>query len=859
MTRSRVALAALALAATALLALVALSLALPRLIGGPEMRRLAEESAARALGRQIGYERPRVGILPPALVLERPWIAGAREGDERLLEAESLALELALWPLLERRLVVRSLDLEAPTLRLERSAAGLEVPLPPPPPEPSSGGPLVVERVKLRHATLVLRDTVVSPNVTTELEDLALDLERKSPGAPLALEGSFELRKGRVRASGSVDADGAVDLELAFDDLPLEAHAAYLGLAPDALAARVDGEARLRRPAGGAFGIEGRVVLGEGRLRLGDLEIGRGARARVALEGISEALHGRVDIDARAAKVAWPGIFSKAAGRPGELSGELRTAPSGALGIEGATLRIGELRARGRATVGATGTRVELRSDALSAEAAAALFPVMGSVPDLTGSLRIDDFRLETGQRFALTANPSLRDGVVRIGALEARGTLSLLLSLESTDPVAGSISIGAGDAAVALADILAKPAGVAARFASRIEIPADRSVAYRDARLEIGALAAEGAGTLDAGRLRLDLHTGQMDAVALAAVFPHVGRIPGIGGALALRRLHVETDPLVVDADAVLAGLSLTPGTPEPIRVDGPIAVRRETVRAAGLRVEVGGQPMTVDARVRLGAEPVYEMSGRMRGADAQAFLRGLVARRPALEGRLDLDAQFAGPLASRSLVETGAGTLRVHVAPGRIPGVSVLESSLAALSAVKRLSGLGAVLAEEEQEGSPGSGDRFRTLDATVRHARGISRTEDLRIVYPTYDLALAGEIDLVHGSLKMRGDLLLGQTLVSPFGRALGLFGLGCAMPNRIPIPEISGPVSDPSVRTDASYVVGFLTRCSPLERLGKLGKGVLGAPGALKKALGGGKTEPGEPEITPSPGADAGSAP
>jgi hypothetical protein len=127
-------------------------------------------------------------------------------------------------------------------------------------------------------------------------------------------------------------------------------------------------------------------------------------------------------------------------------------------------------------------------------------------------------------------------------------------------------------------------------------------------------------------------------------------------------------------------------------------------------------------------------------------------------------------------------------------------------------------------------GPGDRFETLDATVQQAQGVSRTDDLRIVYPTYALELAGELRVSEGTVKLRGDILIGEGLVGPIGTGLGLFGLGCAMPNRIPVPEVSGPMSDPRVRPDASYLLGFVTRCSPLGALEALGKGILGAPRA-----------------------------
>ena len=688
---ARLARAALVLASVVVLALVALALALPRLVDLPRLRHFAEETAFAALGRKIGYERPSIGLLPPALVLEGPWIAGAQEDGERLLEAESLALELELWPLLEGRFVPRSIEIEGPVLRLARGAGGLELPLPSGGVAPE-GGSFRVPRVKVVRGTLVLRDAVVSPLVTSELQDLALELDVEAPGAPLGVKGSFGLAGGRVDVAGSAGADGALDLELGLDAVPLGAHAAYLALSSAALAATLDGELRLQRRAGEPLGVAGRVSLHDGRVRLGALEIGSGAQARIALEGIPDATRGRIEIDAQSAQVAWPGVFSKPAGLPAALSGELRRGESGGLAFEGATLQIGELRAQGRASRGAGRTRVELRSD--------------------------------------------------------------------------------------------------------------------------------------------------RLDARALAAILPGVARIPGIGGALALRSARLETEPLVAVADVELLDLTLAPGTPEALRVRGPIDQRGQTARASGLAVEIGGQPMTVDGEVLLGDAPTYAIRARLRGADARAFLQAILPKPPRLEGRLDLDADLHGPLDSRSPVDTAEGRLRIHVAEGRIAGVSLLGSAVSALSALGQLSGLSLVLGTggPATPGPDGGGDRFRTFDATVQQAQGVSRTDDLRIVYPTYDVTLSGELRLSEGSVKMQGDILVGAELVGPIGKGLGLVGLGCAMPNRIPVPEISGPVSDLRVRPDAAYVLGFVTRCNPLAPLEAVGKGILEVPRALGGVLG-----------------------
>lgn len=763
-----VARATLALAGLVILALVALALALPHFVDHPRLRSWAEETAFRALGRRIGYGRPSIALFPPALVLERPWVAATEEGRERLVEAERLALELAIWPLLEHRLVARSVVIEGLVLRVERDADGLGLPALPGA-GGSGGGAIDVARVELVRAMLVLRDRTATPPSTSELRDIDLEIEPGGTAALLRLQGSFGLGGGRVAIAGRAEPDGSFALEL----------------------------------------------------------------------------------EARSAALAWEGVLRKPAGVPGAFSAALRSAESGGLAIERASLRIGELRCEGRAHVAADGMRVALRSDWMPAASARAIFPALATLPGLDGSLRIDALELASAPAFRLTLRQSLREGTLRVGALDARGASSITASLTSVDPIAGSVALDLGGAAVALGELVAKPAGMPSRVAADVAVAADGAIALRDAQIEIAGLSAEGEGSRAGERLRLDLRTGIVDARAAAAFLPDLAEIPEIGGAFALRSLRVETQPLAVRADVDLEGLLLTPGTPAPLRVHGPISLRDQTARASGLVVDVGGQPMALDGEIRLGEEPSFSVRARLRGADAKSFLRALLPRPPGLEGRLDLDADLSGPLGSASLVDSVAGDLRIHVAEGRIAGVSILDRALAAFQGVDRLTGLSRVLPQQGGASAEREGDRFHSLHATVRQAGGVSRTDDLRIAYPTYEVALAGELRLSESTLRMRGEVVFGDRLVGPIGRGLGLFDLACAVPNHLPIPEISGPLSDPRVRPDAAYLLGFVSRCKPLGALDAARRGILGVPRALGDALRRGARDPQEPAGDPQP--------
>jgi hypothetical protein len=687
--------AALVLAGALALALVAVLAALPRWAESPSARRRMEAIAREALGREVGYERPAVSLLPPSLVLERPWLAGPDPAGARLLEAERLSLRLAWLPLLAGRVVLEALVVEGPVVRIARSREGLELPA-----LSSAGGrgpgSLAVRRLDLRGATVVLRDSAVTPAVRSELHELDLELASEGREAPLWIAGAFVLGGGRVEASGSAAADGALDLALSFATLPLAAHAAYLSLPPEALAVVIDGEAHLRRDPGGSFDLEGRARLREGSVRLGGLALGRGAEAVVSLAGLPGAPRGRIEIDAQAAALALEGVFSKPAGEPAKLA-----------------TRIG---------------------------------------PGDRGGLVCEEVRL-------------------RLGGLEAEGR---------------------------------------ARFAE--------------------------------GRARLELASPTLDARALAALVPSLAEVPGLEGSLRIEDLVVETRPFSLTANVALEEVALAPGTAEPLRVRGALEVQQAAARAPSLAVEVGGQAAAVEGEISLAGGPAYALRVAAERVDAWPFLKGFLARAPGIEGRLDLAGELRGPLDTTSLVESAEGSLGIHVADGRLRGVSILAGALGALSLVDRLSGLSRVLGPEHGLRSLGpsaeTGDRFQTLDATLQLAGGVARTSDLRIVYPAYRVALAGDLRLVEGTARMQGEIELLEPLLGPFGKGLGLLDLGCAMPNRIPLPEVSGPVYELQVRPDAAYVLGFVTRCGlllPVRPLEALGKEVLRIPRAVGGAL------------------------
>jgi uncharacterized protein involved in outer membrane biogenesis len=91
----------------------------------------ASRAAKEATGRTLRYERLAFGLLLPRLEAHGVVLEGRAE--DAPLRAQSLALEVALLPLLARTVLIDTLVLSGAELTLVRTPGGIELPLEPPP------------------------------------------------------------------------------------------------------------------------------------------------------------------------------------------------------------------------------------------------------------------------------------------------------------------------------------------------------------------------------------------------------------------------------------------------------------------------------------------------------------------------------------------------------------------------------------------------------------------------------------------------------------------------------------------------------------------------------------------------------
>ena len=193
-------------------ALAGAAVLLPRLIDADTLRTMLILAARHHTGRELAVAGDiHFALLPrPALVLPKLALAdGAGFGPEPFASVDGARINLRLWPLLQGRLVMASIQVDRPQLRLTVDAAGranwadlL------PPTAPSAGAPAsasggMVERLagRVQVGQLALHDADVlwtdrRSGRWARLHDLDLTLQGLDPAAPLPLTARGVLEAG---------------------------------------------------------------------------------------------------------------------------------------------------------------------------------------------------------------------------------------------------------------------------------------------------------------------------------------------------------------------------------------------------------------------------------------------------------------------------------------------------------------------------------------------------------------------------------------------------------------------------------------------------------------------------------------
>lgn len=437
----------------------ALALYLPRLIQSPAVRERIETAARDATGRAVTWAALDFGLMPPRLVVQQPQVAGARPGDEPFAQAREVGLELALAPLLARAIVVDSLAIQGATVRLVRTADGIELPQPASaagagsagapaaaaPPEgagegDAGGGPgfaLAVRSLRLSDARVILEDRSVSPPVTWDLSEVELEAQAESLDAPIPFRLSAVLASGgAVRGSGSAGLDGRADVALRLDGLRLAPVAPYVEALKTATGS-LSGEVVLQGPASAPERVEADLALAQADLALDDLAVRGDATLRAELRG--PGLAGPFELDATDAELVYgQGVFTKPRGRTATANGRISVDEAGKLALE-YQVRIHNTDARGTADV-AERTLVSVDAPAFALDGWEEMVPALAEY-GLSGPVALEDLRIATaplevrgrirldGVRAALPESPPLAVS----GMLDATGNAIRTQGIELT------------------------------------------------------------------------------------------------------------------------------------------------------------------------------------------------------------------------------------------------------------------------------------------------------------------------------------------------------------------------------------------------------------------------------------------
>jgi len=421
----------------------ALALWLPRLVESPAVRERIEAAAREATGREVTYRDLSVGLFPPRLVVAGPSVAGAATGDPPFAEAESVGLQLAVGPLLARTVVVDSLVVEGATVRLRRTAAGIELPVPPeaeepdapsePAPQDETGAQeaeslaLAVRDLTLRNVRVVLEDRAVSPPVTWDLTEVNGKARADSLDEPIDVQLSAVLASGgSLEGSGTVALDGPMDLTLELQGVETAQVGPYLG-PEQKLGGRLSGSVGVRGTAEAPQAVKADLVLENGEVDLEDLRLRGRLSVSADLEGPD--LAGPFEIDATQASLDYgEGVFVKPAGEPATAAGRVVPRSDGGYDVEDLQIGLHNMDASGRVSAGQRMV-AELSAPSFRLEGWEALVPALREygpggrveIPRLRVATAPLDVTGEVGLR-QVSATPPESPSVTLDGVLQGRG-----------------------------------------------------------------------------------------------------------------------------------------------------------------------------------------------------------------------------------------------------------------------------------------------------------------------------------------------------------------------------------------------------------------------------------------------------
>jgi hypothetical protein len=646
----------LALAAGAAAALVAVAWGLVTVLLPPaRVRALVRQQLERTLAREVRFTDAGVGLLPPVRLTVRDVAVSEAPDFTRgtLFQARSIHLDLDVFALLGRRVVVRRLVLDRPGLRLvlhpdgSTNLDGLARPAPGAP----AGAPmnLSVRELSIRSGRVLIDDLKVAKRRTFALDSrLEIGVARGSQISTAGRTTISDFAFGSVTASRLAELDRSlaalethVEHRGVFDGerrrLALERLAVRLGRAEIAFSGVIDdpGPAARMRLKGNGRGIDFGDVLGylaaadaravhgvtgSGRLDF-DLDF-HGAFGPNALKGVSGAV--------RVADAAfrYPGAPVGVEG----LSFTANLAPD-SVGIPDLVAEVGGQPVKAR--LAARRFADPLVAFALAGDIDLAAIGPLLAPPDtkLGGRAAVN----ASGQGRAKDPGAMLLAGGARLKDVSVASPLvprpvervNGAISFSQTRARIEGLSAAAGGSSFALDADVARPLALLAKPGTTA--PANASFSFRSPRLDVAEVVPQGSGP------------------------PIVLNATG-GGDIAIARLVNHR----LDVSDVRARVELEPGI-----------VRAPRFSLKGYGGRVGG---TAALDLRDPARPAVSLDARADSLSADALLSAWTPARDFVHGTLgtSIDFSVAGATPQQmmaTLTAAGvAGLARGRIGPGRV-----------------------------------------------------------------------------------------------------------------------------------------------------------------------------------------------
>jgi hypothetical protein len=380
-------------------------------------------------------------------------------------------------------------------------------------------------------------------------------------------------------------------------------------------------------------------------------------------------------------------------------------------------------------------------------------------------------------------------------------------LELELTgelDRFAGPLALELSDAEITRGESFKKPLGERAALTGRLVREGEVF------RLEGGELAlrdVEIAVSADlAPRLRVALDAAPFALEGFGAWLPALAE-SGASGSVALERLELATQPLAVHGGIALDRVAAPVGETTGL-LSGRLDGRGDALVGENLELRIADQlfrlGLTLDDLAR---EPRARLGLASEGADAGKLIAGLSGKPATLEGPLALTGDVSAPLGDPdALLRALSGNLELAVSPGRLRGVSLLRGAFDVLGGAGPAAALLGAGKRDRLERF--YQDAFETLSGSFQLANGQARTNDLRLVYPAYQVDLRGVLGLLDRSLDFQGRL----TLFEDVDEALAAGAGDAAKPVRgvkraLPLAAVTGTLDAPRVSIAPEVALQF----------------------------------------------------